>query len=173
MNIVLHSSFSSIINSLEIYQTFCRKGPQPHPDLIVWTPVISSPALLRTVLFLVSHCCLWGCLSEVCRATSFLCPHSSQWAMPWTPVHWACSEGQEREEGDGVRAGMEMQWGVRSEWQGSRTGELWERLPGEEGILQGMQEIGSMWEEGSKQTGEECCAPSAVAGLTLWKYLLF
>lgn len=52
---------SSIMSSQEIHQTFRGKGPQPHLNLIVWTTVLSSSALLMTVLFLVSHHCLWGC----------------------------------------------------------------------------------------------------------------
>lgn len=124
MDTLLYSSVSSIMSNLEIHQTFCRKGPQSHPNLIVRTLVVSSPALPMTVLFLVSHCCLWGCPLEAYRAPSFLRTHSSRWAMPWTPLQRPCSEEQAREEGDGGGAGTEVEWAVKSEWQGSCVAEL-------------------------------------------------
>lgn len=112
MNIVLHSSFSSIMSSLEIYQTFCRKGPQPHPDLIVWTPVISSPALLRTVLFRVSHCCLWGCLLRSAEPppSSARTPHTG--LCPGRPCIGLALRGRkERRE-----TAWELEWRCSGEW---------------------------------------------------------
>ena len=114
MNTLLYSSASPITSSLESHQTAHRKGQQPHSDLVVWTTVISPPALL-------GQCWSWfptAAAGEASRrpAEPLLPLHtlrSSRQALPWMPLQQPGSGGQEREEREGV-AGI-MPWGTGRE----------------------------------------------------------
>lgn len=162
-NIRLYSSFPPLWALKIFIRLFAGKV---HSPTSIW---LSGP--LSSLLQLS-----WGqCCSWFPTAASGLPPPSSA-HTPHTglvgPGHLALRGRKERRETE-----WELEWRWSGKWgvsgKGHALGNCERRCLGRKASCGRMQEVRSMWEGGRNQTGEECGAPSDVAGLPLWKYLLF